>query len=149
MITPFPWGSGGIWTPCYIRFFGPIEPATQTACRSVQPFLHRLPQSVPILYNGTPLPLKIVHSQEDVDSYLYSSWFLRPPESPIQTASRWLQPFLQGSLVCQTDRQTDTHADRPTDHANRSVGNNRPHLYSTQVHGLCRTNVESQTVHGR
>ena len=37
--------------------FGPYEPTTQTASRSVQPFLHRWPQSVPILYNGMPLSI--------------------------------------------------------------------------------------------
>jgi len=37
-----------------------------------------------------------------------------PPESSTQTASRSLQPFLQGSLG---DRLTE----RPTDHATRSV----------------------------
>ena len=31
---------------------------------------------------------------------------LGPPESPIQTASRSVQPFLQDSLVWQTDRHT-------------------------------------------
>jgi len=42
---------------------GPSEPITQTASRSVQPFLHRRPQGVPILYNGMPIsPLKIAHS---------------------------------------------------------------------------------------
>ena len=34
----------------------PCEPITQTACRSFEPILHRWPQRVPILYNGTPLP---------------------------------------------------------------------------------------------
>jgi len=40
--------------------------------------------------------------------------FLGQPESSNQTASRSVQPFLQGSLVLvwQTDRQTD-HATRP------------------------------------
>jgi len=42
--------------------------------------------------------------------------FLGPSESSTQTASRSLQPFLQGSLG---DRPTDT--DRPTDHATRSL----------------------------
>jgi len=44
--------------------FGQCEPTTQTAPRSVQPCLHRLPQRVPILYNGSsvspsklPLPI--------------------------------------------------------------------------------------------
>jgi len=34
--------------------YGPSEPTTQTASRSVQPLLHRRLQSVPI-HNGTPL----------------------------------------------------------------------------------------------
>jgi len=41
---------------------GPSEPVTQRASRSFQPFLHRWPQSVPVLYNATPLPLKIAPS---------------------------------------------------------------------------------------
>jgi len=40
--------------------------------------------------------------------------FLGPPTSSTQTASRSLQPFLQGSIG---ERPTD----RPTDHATRSV----------------------------
>jgi len=32
----------------------PSEPTNQTEYLSVQPFLHRSPQSLPILYNGTP-----------------------------------------------------------------------------------------------
>ena len=43
---------------------------------------------------------------------------LAPPESSTQTASRWLHPFLQGSLG---DRPTD----RPTDHTIRSFFNDR------------------------
>jgi len=34
-----------------------LQWATQTASWLVQPFLHRWPQSVCILYNGTPFPL--------------------------------------------------------------------------------------------
>jgi len=34
---------------------GLYEPKTQTAPRSAQPFLHRRPQSAPILYNGSPI----------------------------------------------------------------------------------------------
>jgi len=40
-----------------------------------------------------------------------------PPKSSTQKATRSVQPFLQGSLVWPTDRQTD----RSTDHATRSV----------------------------
>jgi len=35
---------------------GPPESSTQAASQSLQQFLHKRPQSVPILYNGTPLP---------------------------------------------------------------------------------------------
>jgi len=45
---------------------GPCELITQTAPRSVQPWLHRWPQTVPILYSGSPvspstLPLPLGH----------------------------------------------------------------------------------------
>ena len=43
------------WTPYKTWFLGPFEPTTQTASLSVQSFLHRWPQSLPILYNGMPL----------------------------------------------------------------------------------------------
>jgi len=43
-----------------------------------------------------------------------------PAKSSTQTASRSVQPFLQGSLLWQTDR--------PTDRPRYSVSNNRPHL---------------------
>jgi len=51
--------------------------------------------------------------------------FLNPPESTTQTASRSVQPFLQGSLVWQTDRQTD--------HATRSVTICRIYVRSTAM----------------
>jgi len=35
---------------------GLSEPTTKTASRSVQPFVQNSPQSVRILYNGSPLP---------------------------------------------------------------------------------------------
>jgi len=59
-------------------------------------------------------PLKIATFHGDLDSgphLVHSS--LGPPESSIQTTSRSVQPFLQGSLVWQTDW--------PTDHTTRSV----------------------------
>jgi len=79
---------------------GPSELTIQMASHSVQPFLHRWPQSVPILYNGTPLsPLKIALSP-------FNNGSLGPPEFLTQTASRSVQPFLHSSLMWQTDRQT-------------------------------------------
>jgi len=50
---PFSWGSG---SPSIHDSLGESEPIVQTASRSVQPFLHRWPQSVPLLYNGPLLP---------------------------------------------------------------------------------------------
>jgi len=61
---------------------------------------------------GRPFPtLKIVPSHGSVG----------PPKSSIQTASRSVQPFLQGSIVWQTDRP------------HYSVGNNRPHLHCVPI----------------
>jgi len=48
---------------------------------------------------------------------------LGPPESSTQMASRSVQPFLQGSLVWQTDR--------PTDHTTQSVSIHCIHIHST------------------
>jgi len=47
----------------------------------------------------TPFPLKIAASHLILG-------FLGPPESSTQMASSSVQPFLQGSLVWQTDWQT-------------------------------------------
>jgi len=50
---------------------------------------------------------------------------LGPAKSLTQTASRSVQPFLQGSLVWQTDRQTD--------HATRSLTTDRIYVCSTTM----------------
>jgi len=55
--------------------------------------------------------------------------FFGPPESKSQTASRSVQPFLHGSLLWQTDRQTDG---RQT----RSVTIGRIYVYMVQRCGL-------------
>ena len=52
-----------------------------------------------------------------------------PRKSSTQTAARSVQPFLQGSLVWQTDRLTD----RPTDDATRSVRIGRIYVRSTAM----------------
>jgi len=103
-------------------FYGPSEPTNQTASRSVQPFSHRGPQSVPILYNGTPLsPAKLPLPMGNLDSHL-THGSLGPPESSTQTASPSVQPFLQDSLV-----------DRPTDHSTRSVTIGRIYVRRTAM----------------
>ena len=95
----------------------PSKPKTQTVSWSGQPFLYRWP----IPYNGTPL-------SPSNCPFPWGIWtpsntgFLGPPESSTQTEYRSVQLLLQGSLLWQTDRQTD----RP----HYSVGNNRPHLHT-------------------
>ena len=51
--------------------------------------------------------------------------FLSPPESTTQTASRSVQPFLQGSLLWQTNG--------PTDHATRSITIGHIYVCSTAM----------------
>jgi len=58
-------------------FFGPSESTTQTANRSVQPFLHSSRQKVPILYDGRPYPpeLPLPAGRSGPPS---NTWFLGP-----------------------------------------------------------------------
>ena len=64
----------------------------------------------------------------DLDAHLiYGS--SGPPKSSTQKAARSVQPFLQGSLVWQTNRGTD----RPTDHATRSLRTGRIYVHSTAM----------------
>jgi len=108
---PFPWG---IWTSHVTHdALGPCEPTTQTAPRYIQPCFYRWPRTVTVLYNGLPvypskLPLPMLASGPHV-----IPGSLGLPESGMQMATWSFQPFLQSSLVWQTDRATD----RPTDHA--------------------------------
>jgi len=60
----FPLGSGP--HPLH-DCFGPPESSTQTAPGSVQSFLHSCPHSVPILYNGPPLSIKMAPSHWYID----------------------------------------------------------------------------------
>ena len=110
-------------TPSNICFVRP----TQTACRSVQPFLHSSRQTVQSLYftmcrlifpqncpfpwvsglcliHGSLAPLCQVHSPNDIS--IGSAVFT--------------------SLTSATDRQTDRPTDQPTDRPRYSVCNNRP-----------------------
>ena len=63
-------------------------------------------QRVPILYKGPPFPSKLPLPMGG-SGPPSNTWFLGQPESWTQTASRSVQPFLQGSLLWQTDRLTD------------------------------------------
>jgi len=98
-------------------------------------FFHRWLQSVPILYNLTPIPpSKLPLPMGDLDSHLIHG-SLDPPESSVQTASWSVQLFLQGSVLWQTDRQTNRLTNRPR----HSVGNNRPHLHT--YYGRCNLKI--------
>jgi len=116
---PLPNGGSG---PHVIRnFLGPSKHTNKTASQSVQPFWHRWPPTAPsvlILYNSLPLlPSKLPITMRDDDLHLIHG-SLGPPESSTQTASWSVEPFLQGSLLWQTDKQTN----RP----HYSVCNDRP-----------------------
>jgi len=87
----------GDMDPHVTRFLGPIRAITQTAPRSVQPFLRRRQKRVRIVFNIAP-------SHGGSGPHLIHG-SLGPPESETQTASRSLQPFLRGSVTahCVTD----------------------------------------------
>jgi len=84
----------------------PSQPTNQTVSPSVQLFLHRWPQSVRILYNGTPFPLKIAHLHGGIWTTPSNTWFpgttqvLNP--NGISTGSAVL-----AKLTSVTDRPTD------------------------------------------
>jgi len=56
--------------------FGHSEITIQMAWRSIQPFSHRWPQSVPTLYYGRPFPQKLPLPMEGSGPHL--TWFLEP-----------------------------------------------------------------------
>jgi len=66
---------------------GPPESITQTASRSVQPFLHSSRQNVPKLYSGCPFPQKLPLSIGDLDPHLIHD-SLGPSKPKTQTASQ-------------------------------------------------------------
>jgi len=104
---------------------GYSELTIQTASQLVQLLSHRSPQSVPILYNGMTLsPQNCLFPWGDLDLHI-THGSLGPPESSIQMASWSVQPFLQGSLVWQIDRQSDQATQSVTIHRIyvRSMGN--------------------------
>jgi len=121
---PFPkkialthWGSGPHLTHDSL---GSSEPMTQTAFRSVQPFLHRWPQSVPILYNGTPLPPKIATSHGG-SGPLSNTRFPGPTQVLNPNGISISSAVFACSLVCTWQIRRQAHRPR------YSVGNNRPH----------------------
>jgi len=101
---PFPWGDLDLlsytWLLGPIRVHNPNDISISSAVFA--------PQSLIIFYKwDAPSTLKIAPSHGGIwtPSNTWFSW--ANPSRSIQTASRSVQPFLQGSLVWQTDRQTD------------------------------------------
>jgi len=91
----------------------------QTAYRSVQLFLHRSRQRVPILYNGTPLfPSKLPIPFAWGSGRLSNTWFLGPTRVHIPNDI---------SISSAVFTWLTIAADRPTVTPRYSVCNNRPH----------------------
>jgi len=82
-------------------FLGPTRVLNRNAISIGSAILHSSPQSVPILYNGPPLPPEnCPFPWRDLDLQTHGS--LGPAESLTQMASRSVQPFFQSSLLGQT-----------------------------------------------
>jgi len=127
---PFPWG---IWTACVTYdFVGSFDPTTQTGSWSIQLLLHRWPQGVPILYNGSPLfaiNIAPYYRGSGLPANIWFSgptWVLNPNGISFGVA-------VFAGLTSVTYRQTD----RPTDHATRSVTIGRIYIRSTARNYLC------------
>ena len=104
---PIPWG---IWTPSNAYdALGPCELTTQTAPWSVQPCLHRWPQSACpyTLQWFARFPFIIVLSHGGSGPHVLHGSF-GPPESWTQTATLSFQPFCRAHYCDRlTDWQTD------------------------------------------
>jgi len=83
-------------------YLDPHELAPQMAPRSGQPFLHTPSADA---FQRSRQPLKIAYSLGGSAPHLIHV-SLGPPKSASQTASRSVQPFLQGSRTWPTNRQT-------------------------------------------
>jgi len=91
--------------------FGPLQSTTETAPRSVQPPLHRWPQSVPIWF--ACFDLEIVPSHVGIWTSC-NTWFIEPTRVRNANGNLIVSAVLGLTVVSwQTDRATD----RPTNHA--------------------------------
>ena len=115
---------GAIWTPIYYMVLRPPESPPLTASRMVKPFLHSWRRSVPLLYDNCPFPLHNCCFPVGGSTHMIS---LVPSKPTIQTASRSVRPFLQGSL------------DQHIGHATRSVAVGRIQLVPRCVLTVLRT----------
>jgi len=98
---------------------GKSKPTIQTASRSVQLFLHTSLQSVPILYNGTPLPLQNCPF----------SWGSGPQSDMVPEAHQSPQPKRHLNRFSCFFAGLTSVTDRPTDRSHYSVRSNGPHLH--------------------
>jgi len=110
----------------------PPESITQTASRSVQPFLHSSRHAVPILYNGPPYLPKMPICIPSNTSFLGFIRVHNPNGISIASA-------VFAGLTIVTDRQTD----RQTDHATPSV--TIDHIYVVLRCGLITTTAVTTT----
>jgi len=92
---------------------GPPESKSQTASRSVQPFLHSSQQKVAILCNRPLSPFKLPLLMGDLDPHLMLGSLVNTNPQ----AKRHLDRFSRFCRYHCCNRQTD----RPTNHATRSV----------------------------
>jgi len=105
------------WTPCNTWFLWPIQAHNPNGISiGLAVFVQMTAESHYTLQWDAPSPSKLPLLMGDLDPHLIHG-SLGSLESSTRAASRLVQPFLQGSLVWQTDRQTTL------------LGNNRPHLY--------------------
>jgi len=114
---PFPWE---MWTPGNTWFLGSIRVHKPNGIFISLAVFHRWLQSVPTLYNGTPLspsklPLPMGGSEPPSNT-----WFPGPTQV-LNPNGISISSAVLAELTSVTDRQTN----RPR----YSVGNNRPHMY--------------------
>jgi len=104
---PFP---PGIWTSHVTHdALRPCEPTTETARRSVQPCLHRWPQSVPIWF--ACFALKIVPSHVGIWTSC-NTWFIWPTRFRNANGNLIVSAVFAG-LTSVTDWQSDRQTDKP------------------------------------
>jgi len=101
-----------VCTPPNNASLGLPESKSQTASRSVQPFLHTSRQSVPIRYNGTPFPpSKLALPMGGWTSS--DRWFLGPIRAQIPNGISIGSAVSEG-LTTVADRPTDRRTDHDT-----------------------------------
>ena len=91
--------------------FGQSEPTTQMASPSVQPFLHRRPRSIPILYNEP-----LLHPQNcpshGVSAPPFNIWFPGPTQV-LNPNGISIGSAIFARLTSVTDQPTDQQTTRP------------------------------------